>query len=70
MQLDSKPCANHALSRSAVTTIAMVAGNEKFITKIIDEDGLLKEWVGIGWIDIRTATKADRKKYPTLEQWK
>jgi hypothetical protein len=46
-----------------VSTLAMTSGNEKKLSKVIHE-GILKEWVGIGWIDLRPATKEDSKKYP------
>jgi len=47
---------------SKVSNIRMAAGGEKRITKLID-DGVLKEWVGIGWIVLRKATAADKKRY-------
>jgi hypothetical protein len=31
------------------SSVAMVAGNEKRFTKIVD-DGIVKQWVGIGWV--------------------
>lgn len=52
---------------SKLTNRAMIAGGEKSITKVIDE-GMLKEWVGIGWITARTATKTDRAKYPEVQR--
>lgn len=48
-----------------LSNTAMVAGGEKRISKVIDR-GTLKEWVGIGWIDLRRATAKDRAKYPTV----
>ena len=36
----------------------MAGGNEEKYTAVID-DGILKEWVAIGWIDIREATEKD-----------
>jgi len=33
--------------------------------RVIDGERLM-EYVGIGWIHIRTATSKDRKKYPML----
>jgi hypothetical protein len=48
-----------------VINIAMVSRNEGKIKNVIHE-GILKEWVGIGWIDLRKATKADKDKYPTV----
>ena len=43
----------------------MVNGNEKKY-KIVIDNGIVKEWVGIGWIKIRKATKAD--KYPIVKR--
>ena len=54
------------VKRSALSNFKMAAGNEKRISKVI-LDGMLKEWVGIGWVDLRRATAADLKKYPTVK---
>ena len=43
----------------------MAGGNEKKYSIVIDE-GVLKEWVAIGWVDLREATDADRKKFPMV----
>ena len=43
----------------------MAAGNEKKYRMVIDE-GTLKEWVGIGWVDIREATETDHQKFPIV----
>lgn len=48
-----------------LSTVSMVAGNEKRYSAVID-DGVLKEWVGFGWIDLRDATDEDRENYPTV----
>lgn len=48
---------------SEVSMISMAAGNEKKYGKVI-EDGQLKEWVGIGWIDIDE--EPDETKYPVV----
>lgn len=45
-----------------LSNFAMVAGKEKRIRKVI-QDGILKEWVGIGWIVLRRATPSDVKRY-------
>lgn len=50
----------HELSR-----ISMVEGNESKYTKVIDY-GILKEWVGFGWIELGKATDEDKEKYPTV----
>lgn len=48
-----------------VSTIAMVAGKEKKIAKVI-HNGVVKEWVGIGWVDLDPATAADFLKFPEV----
>ena len=45
--------------------IRMAGHNEKKYSRVID-DGILLEWVAIGWIDLRKATKEDHKKYPVV----
>jgi len=50
-----------------LSTIAMTTGGEKKYTKVI-HNGILKEWVGIGWVDIRKATARDRATYPTVKE--
>lgn len=49
-----------------VSTIAMVEGKEKTISKII-HDGAIKEWVGIGWITIGHAEPRDYLKIPEVK---
>lgn len=49
-----------------VSTMAMVAGNEKKIRMVIHEENL-KDWVGIGWVTIRKATARDKAMYPTVQ---
>lgn len=44
----------------------MTTGGEDRISKII-LDGVVKEWVGIGWIDIGTATPDDYSKIPEVK---
>lgn len=48
-----------------VSNIKMVSGNEKKYTKII-HNGVVKEWVGIGWIPLNDATQEDEEKYPVV----
>ena len=43
----------------------MVNGNETKY-KIVIDNGVLKNWVGIGWIELRKATPQDQDKYPTV----
>lgn len=45
--------------------VRMIEGNEKLYRIVIDE-GVLKEWVGIGWIELREAKASDAEKYPTV----
>ena len=49
-----------------LTTSAMVARNESKYSIVID-CGIVKEWVGIGWINLREATPPDYDKYPTVK---
>lgn len=49
----------------SLLNLKMAAGNELLYPIVIDE-GFVKEWVGIGWIDLGTATEDDYKKYPTV----
>jgi hypothetical protein len=48
---------------SELETLRMVTGNEKKYSKVI-VDGQVKEWVGIGWIDIDD--EPDEKLYPVV----
>jgi len=50
---------------SKLSRIRMVAGQEKIYRQVID-NGIVKDWVGFGWVDLRDATPADYKKYPTV----
>lgn len=43
----------------------MVAGGEKKHPVVI-HDGMVKQWVGIGWVTEGKAKAADRKAYPTV----
>lgn len=54
------------VKRSELSSLKMVAGNEGLYTKVID-GGRLKEWIGIGWIDIGMATEEHRTLYPTVK---
>lgn len=49
--------------RSELGNLRMAAGNEKKYSKIII-DGAVKEWVGIGWIEVDDTP--DKNKYPTV----
>jgi hypothetical protein len=50
-----------------VSKFKMVGGNEKKYKAVID-DGILKEWVGIGWVDVRKATKKDFEKFLVVQR--
>ena len=54
---------------SELSSARMAAGNEKKYSMVI-HNGQVKEWVGIGWIDVRSATKEDRKNLPMVKQGK
>lgn len=55
------------ISIEKLSKMSMVAGGEKKVSIVID-NGIVKQWVGIGWIDLRTATAADKKKYHTVRR--
>jgi hypothetical protein len=50
-----------------LSNIKMVEGNEHTYNIVID-NGILKEWVAIGWIEVREATPEDFKRYPTVKR--
>ena len=52
---------------SEVTNRAMIAGNEKIYGAIVD-NGIVKEWVGFGWIPLRDATPEDLENLPVVER--
>lgn len=54
------------VTRRQVGTIHMVQGGEK-THPIIILNGIIKEWVGFGWIGEDKATKKDKQKYPTVK---
>ena len=45
--------------------MAMTSGGERTISKVI-HDGKLMHWVGIGWVEVREATEADKEQYPSV----
>jgi len=51
--------------RRDLTTLAMVAGNEKQITAVI-LDGTVRRWVGFGWIDEGKPTAHQVKQLPVV----
>jgi hypothetical protein len=52
-----------------LSKLRMVTGNEKIYDAVIDE-GVLKEWVGIGWVEHGPATEKDYEKYPVVTREK
>ncbi len=44
----------------------MVAGNEKEYQRVVI-NGIIKNWVGFGWVDEGEATDMDYEKYPKVE---
>ena len=50
-----------------LTKFKMASGNEKKYQAVID-DGILKEWVAIGWVDLRQATDEDYNHFPVVER--
>lgn len=51
------------VKRAHLSPLHMAAGAERKHPRVID-GGHVKEWVGIGWIEVREATKADLAAYP------
>ena len=49
-----------------MAVLTMTAGKEKKLSKVIHE-GKVKEWVGIGWVELREATAEDREKIPEVK---
>lgn len=50
-----------------LTIIRMSCGGAKRHPIVID-GGVVKEWVGIGWVEKGKATAEDKKKYPAVKQ--
>lgn len=53
------------IKRSELKNLRMAAGNERKYRKVII-DGRVKEWVGIGWIDLGVPSDADRLLLPEV----
>lgn len=51
--------------RRKTSTLLMGCGGKGKPMQVIDGDRLM-EYVGIGWIELRIATAADKLKYPTV----
>ncbi len=52
------------IKREELTNLRMSAGNAKKFTKVIC-DGFVQQWVGIGWVKERKATKRDLETIPS-----
>lgn len=54
-----------------LSTVSMVARGDKLpghkgvneVSTRVIHDGILKNWVGFGWVDERRATRADKQRY-------
>ncbi len=57
--------ASALIQRHLLSSLRMVAGGEKTHPIVIDS-GVVKEWIGFGWIDLREATDDDRTTYPEV----
>ena len=53
------------IKASELDTVKMVAGNEGKISRVVWGPWLMN-WVGIGWVNERPATAADKKRYPKV----
>ena len=53
------------VKRSELQNLRMVVGNERKYRKVII-DGRVKEWVGIGWIDLGVPSDADQLLLPEV----
>lgn len=49
-----------------VSTIHMVEKGETTHPRVI-HDGIVKNWVGFGWVEERGATEEDYNKYPEVK---
>lgn len=56
------------IDESELENFRMVARKDKPGTVI--HEGMVKDWVGIGWVTVRKATAADKKKFPVAVRGK
>lgn len=59
------PLPKRTVPREKLSNMSMVAGGEKKRRYVID-NGHVKQWVGIGWIDLHPATAEDKRRYETV----
>jgi hypothetical protein len=57
--------ATSTVPANKLSTLAMVEGGEAKTPTVIDK-GVVKEWVGFGWITLRDATDDDRATLPLV----
>lgn len=53
------------VKRIVLSSLNMVAGKEKEYSIVIDHN-VVMQWIGIGWIELREATKEDKENYPLV----
>lgn len=54
------------IKREMLSPIRMTTGGEKKYPIVIDTDGMVKEWIGFGWITLEQATAEDIAIYPRV----
>ena len=55
------------LTRADLSNLRMTTGGEKTHPKVI-LDGIVREWVGFGWIDCDPPSKEDLAKLPLVDR--
>ncbi len=68
MSKKQKPKERRWVTPDDLSKIAMTAGNEKRITKVIDMAPVVLNWVGIGWVNEGVASDADLARYPAVKR--
>lgn len=59
------PAPANCVQASQLSKLRMVAGNETKFSRVIHE-GVVKEWVGIGWIKLEKATEFELQNLPIV----
>jgi len=59
------PAPKNSVSASQLSTLRMAAGNEGKYSKVIHK-GIVKEWVGIGWINLERPTQTEIDNLPIV----
>lgn len=52
------------ISAKRCSTLAMVTHNDE--PDLVIDEGMVKRWVGFGWVTEREAKKRDYKEYPLV----